>query len=201
MTGSWPLARSWQRAELQFVLCLGWQGGAPSQEAEELGQAVTHLPREEKDKGKRRGTQRLRVEVWVSSEQTAFRAPFCSPRESCILVDQNVPSEDRSIPETQNSSHHSSEHIVNQPVWVWARTKRAYELDACSFLVAWIQRSIGHLNLSWDHGVQFTIGCLWLLFFFSEFLFIPHLTPQFLSPEQSYVFVEEDLLPAGSSQK
>lgn len=53
MTGSWPLAGSWQRAELQLVLCLGGQGGAPSQEAEEPGRAVTHLPREEKDKGKR----------------------------------------------------------------------------------------------------------------------------------------------------
>lgn len=37
MTDSWPLAPSWQRAELQFVLCLGGQSGAPSQEAEELG--------------------------------------------------------------------------------------------------------------------------------------------------------------------
>lgn len=165
MTGSWPSAGSWQRAELQLVLCLGGQGGAPSQEAEEPGRAVTHLLREEKDKGKRRGTRRLYLKVWVSSEQTAFLALFCSPQESCILIDQNAPSKDRSIPETQNSSHHSSEHLVNQPVWVWVRTKRAHELDDCSFPVAWIQTSTGYPNSSWDHRVQFTIGCLWLLFF------------------------------------
>ena len=108
MTGSWPLAPSWQRAELQSVLCLGGQSVAPSQEAEGPVQAVMHLPREEKEKGKRRGMQRLRLEVWVSSKQTVFLALFCSPQQSCILIDQNAPSEDRSIPETQNSSHHSS---------------------------------------------------------------------------------------------
>lgn len=133
--------------------------GPPARRQRSWVQAVMHLPREEKDKGKRRGTQRLRLEVWVSIEQTVFLALFCSPQQSCILIDQNAPSEDRSIPETQNSSHHSSEHHVNQPVWVWARAERAHEAEACSFPVAWIQTSTGHPNLSWDHGVQFTIGC------------------------------------------
>lgn len=62
--------------------------------------AVTHLLREEKDKGKRRVNLEAISERWVSSEQDSLLALFCSPQESCILIDQNAPSKDRSIPET-----------------------------------------------------------------------------------------------------